>query len=84
VHEYINAKLLGLYNTPKKGSWLNMAEIELSAQCLDRRISNMKWLADEIGAWERERNAIGTTVRWRFNKDNARMKLQRHYSNLQN
>jgi hypothetical protein len=64
-----------------------MAEIELSAlskQCLDRRISNMKWLADEICAWERERNAIGTTVRWRFNKDNARIKLQRHYFNLQN
>ena len=64
-----------------------MAEIELSAlskQCLDRRISNIKWLDDEVSAWERERNAIGTTVRWRFNKDNARVKLQRHYSNLLN
>lgn len=73
--------------TPKKGSWLNMAEIELSAlskQCLDRRIAEMKRLIDEVSAWEQERNAIGATVRWRFNKDNARVKLQRHYSNLLN
>jgi hypothetical protein len=73
--------------TPKKGSWLNMAEIELSAlskQCLDRRIADMKRLIDEVSAWEQERNAIGATVRWRFNKDNARIKLQRHYSNLLN
>lgn len=73
--------------TPKKGSWLNMAEIELSAlskQCLDRRIADMKKLIDEVSAWEQERNAIGATVRWRFNKDNARVKLQRHYSNLLN
>ena len=73
--------------TPKKGSWLNMAEIELSAlskQCLDRRIADMKRLIDEVSAWEQERNAIGATVRWRFNKDNARVKLQRQYSNLLN
>lgn len=73
--------------TPKKGSWLNMAEIELSAlskQCLDRRIADMKRLIDEVSAWEQERNAIGATVRWRFNKDNARVKLQRHYSNFLN
>lgn len=73
--------------TPKKGSWLNMAEIEISAlskQCLDRRIADMKRLIDEVSAWEQERNAIGATVRWRFNKDNARVKLQRHYSNLLN
>ena len=73
--------------TPKKGSWLNMAEIELSAlskQCLDRRIADMKRLIDEVSAWEQERNAIGATVRWRFNKDNARVKLQRHYTNLLN
>ena len=73
--------------TPKKGSWLNMAEIELSAlskQCLDRRIGNMKKLADEVRAWEKERNAVGATVRWRFNKNDAREKLQRHYFNLQN
>jgi len=41
-------------------------------------------LADEVRAWEKERNAIGATVRWRFNKNDARVKLQRHYFNLQN
>ena len=44
----------------------------------------MKRLIDEVSAWERDRNAIEATVRWRFNKDNARVKLQRHYLNLQN
>jgi hypothetical protein len=76
------AKRFEYHYTPKKGSWLNMAEIELSAlskQCLDRRISNLQKLADEVSDWEQERNAIGATVRWRFNKDNARIKLQRHY-----
>lgn len=71
--------------TPKKGSWLNMAEIELSAlskQCLDRRIGTISRLADEVYAWERERNSIGVTVRWQFNKDSARTKLKRHYDNL--
>src|SRR5512137_273208 len=60
--------------TPKKGSWLNMAEIELSAlskQCLDRRIADMKRLIDEVSAWEQERNAIGATVRWRFSQTAA-------------
>ena len=81
------ARRFEYHYTPKKGSWLNMAEIELSAlskQCLDRRIADMKRLIDEVSAWEKERNAIGATVRWRFNKDNARVKLQRHYSNLLN
>ena len=84
---FMLAKRFEYHYTPKKGSWLNMAEIELSAlskQCLDRRIAEMKRLIDEVGAWEQERNAIRATVRWRFNKDNARVKLQRHYSNLQN
>ena len=64
-----------------------MAEIEpstLSKQCLDRRIGNIEKLADELGAWEQERNAIGATVRWKFNKIDARAKLQRHYLMLQN
>jgi hypothetical protein len=81
------AKRFEYHFTPKKGSWLNMAEIELSAlskQCLDRRIGNIVNLAEEVSAWEYQRNAIGATVRWRFNKDNARVKLQRHYFNLQN
>src|SRR5512139_4061343 len=73
--------------TPKKRSWLNMAEIELSAlskQCLDRRIADMKTLKHEVSAWENERNSIGATVRWQFKKENARDKLQRHYQKLQN
>lgn len=81
------AKRFEYHYTPKKGSWLNMAEIELSAlskQCLDRRIEDIEKLANEVGAWENERNAIGATVRWRFNKIDARIKLQRHYLNLQN
>ena len=81
------AKRFEYHFTPKKGSWLNMAEIELSAlskQCLDRRIGNIEKLADEVDAWERERNAIGATVRWKFNKNDARVKLQRHYFSLLN
>ena len=81
------AKRFEYHYTPKKGSWLNMAEIELSAlskQCLDRRIENIQKLADEVMAWQYQRNVFETKVRWRFNKDNAREKLQRHYLNLQN
>jgi DDE superfamily endonuclease len=81
------AKRFEYHYTPKKGSWLNMAEIELSAlskQCLDRRIGDIEFLADELGAWEQERNVAGATVRWRFSKNDARAKLQRHYLNLQN
>jgi hypothetical protein len=81
------AQRFEFHYTPKKGSWLNMAEIELSAlskQCLDRRIGSLRMLAGEVHAWEQERNAIGATVRWQFNKDNARTKLQRHYINLKN
>jgi len=81
------AKRFEYHYTPKKGSWLNMAEIELSAlskQCLDRRIADMEILASEINAWEYERNSVKATVRWKFNKCNARVKLQRHYHNLQN
>jgi len=81
------AKRFEYHFTPKKGSWLNMAEIELSAlskQCLDRRIGDIEKLADELSAWEQERNVAGATIRWRFNKIDARAKLQRHYLNLQN
>ncbi len=69
------AKKFQYHYTPKKGSWLNMAEIEISAlskQCLDRRIGNIRMLDKEIGAWEQERNRIKATVQWRFAKDNAR------------
>jgi hypothetical protein len=78
------AKRFEYHYTPKKGNWLNMAEIELSAlskQCLDRRIANIEMLAGEVSAWEHDRNAVGATVKWKFNKCNARKKLQRYYSN---
>jgi hypothetical protein len=81
------AKRFEYHYTPKKGSWLNMAEIELSAlskQCLDRRIGTLANLADAVSAWEVARNAIKATVRCKFNKENARWKLKRHYLNLQN
>ena len=60
---------LEFHYTPKHGSWLNMAEIELSVlspQCLDRRIPNQPTLIAEVAAWETRRNASGATVHWRF------------------
>lgn len=81
------ARKFEYHYTPKKGSWLNMAEIELSAiskQCLDRRIGKIETLANEVYAWERERNKIKAGVRWEFKKNDAREKLHRHYLNLQN
>ncbi len=68
--------------TPKHGSWLNMAEIELSAlsrMCLDRRIPDQATLTREVSAWESERNAKSVTVEWRFTTDDARIKLKKLY-----
>jgi hypothetical protein len=76
------ARKLELIYTPKHGSWLNMAEIELSAlsrQCLDRRITDRVTLAREVTAWAQERNAHTTTVRWRFTTADARVKLASLY-----
>jgi hypothetical protein len=73
--------------TPKKASWLNMAEIELSAlskQCLDRRIARMRVLAREVIAWSTKRNRLGTTVTWQFTKNSAREKLERIYHAIKN
>lgn len=81
------AKKFEYHYTPKKGSWLNMVEIEISAlskQCLDRRIGDIKTLDKEVGAWERERNRIKATVQWEFTKEKAREKLHRHYLIAQN
>jgi hypothetical protein len=75
-------KKFQFYFTPKKGSWLNMAEIEFSAlsrQCLNRRIGDIKTLAKEAGAWEKDRNGIKAKVRWQFNKSKAREMFCRHY-----
>jgi hypothetical protein len=72
--------------TPKKGSWLNMAEIEFAAlatQCLDRRIPAFDTLRQEVLAWADKRNLDRTTVHWTFSQSKARNKLQRHYQNVQ-
>jgi hypothetical protein len=73
---------LEFHYTPKHGSWLNMAEIELSVlarQCLDRRIPDSETLKAEIADWEATRNASYKTVDWRFTTDDARIKLKRLY-----
>jgi hypothetical protein len=80
------AKRLELHYTPKHGSWLNMAEIELSVlsqQCLDRRIPDKTTLTWEVGAWEGSRNQAGATVDWRFTTSNARIKLKKLYPSIQ-
>lgn len=73
---------LEIHYTPKHGSWLNMAEIELSVltrQCLQRRIPDKKSLIREVAAWELRRNNVKTKVDWRFTTTNARIKLKRLY-----
>jgi hypothetical protein len=79
------AKRFENHYTPKKASWLNMAEIELSVlgkQCLDRRIGDQQLLAREVQHWEKQRNKEKVKIRWRFTKDDARMKLKRHYDTM--
>jgi hypothetical protein len=76
------AERLEIHHTPKHGSWLNMAEIELSVlarQCLDRRIETREELEREVAAWEAERNERGVEIRWRFTTADARIKLRRLY-----
>ena len=76
------AERLEIHHTPKHGSWLNMAEIELSVlarQCLDRRIETREELEREVAAWEEERNERGVEIRWRFTTADARIKLRRLY-----
>jgi hypothetical protein len=76
------AEKLEIHYTPKHGSWLNMAEIELgvlSRQCLKRRIPDQPTLQQGVTAWEAQRNAAASTVDWRFTTDDARIKLKRLY-----
>ena len=73
---------LELHHAPKHGSWLNMAEIELSVlsrQCLDRRIADDAALRHEIAAWEAPRNRAEATMDWRFTTADARIKLKHLY-----
>jgi hypothetical protein len=72
--------------TPKHGSWLDMAEIELGIlgrQCLSRRIDNVESLRREVKAWNVTRNAAGTKVNWQFTTTNARVKLRRLYPSIE-
>jgi len=80
------ADRLEIHHTPKHGSWLNIAEIELSAlgrQCLDRRLPDQPTLAREVAAWQARRNAAATAVDWRFTTADARIKLKHLYPSFQ-
>jgi hypothetical protein len=76
---------LEIHYTPKHGSWLNIAEIELRVligQCLDRRIPDPQTLQREINLWETQRNTKGASVDWQFTTTDARIKLKRLYPKL--
>src|SRR5262249_33748415 len=80
------AERLEIHHTPKHGSWLNVAEIELSVlarQCLDRRLESVAQLTHEVASWEEDRNERAIEVRWRFRTADARIKLHRLYPSLQ-
>jgi DDE superfamily endonuclease len=80
------AERLEIHHTPKHGSWLNMAEIELSAlgrQCLSRRIARQETLKRQIAAWEDSRNACTARVQWQFTTEDARIKLRSLYPSHQ-
>lgn len=73
---------LEIHHTPRSGSWLNVAEIELSVlarQSLNRRIGSQRDLVDVTAAWEQQRNQDQSTVRWRFTTDDARIRLRHLY-----
>lgn len=72
--------------TPKHGSWLNMAEIELNVltrQCLNRRIAQISEVREEVSAWQHHRNNQQATINWQFNTSDARIKLRRLYPTLE-
>jgi hypothetical protein len=80
------AARLEIHYTPKHGSWLNMAETELSIlsrQCLDRRIESQEIMVKETTAWEHNRNEHGAKIDWRFTTADARIKLKRLYPSFQ-
>lgn len=81
------AKRLEIHYTPKHGSWLNIAENELSVlsrQCLSRRIGTIDQLKSEVAAWEAPRNEEQVRVQWRLTIDQARIKLHKVYPTIQN
>jgi hypothetical protein len=80
------ARRLEIHYTPKHGSWLNVAELELSVftkQCLDRRIPSISELRTEAQAWYLQRNASQKSVNWQFRTEDARIKLKRLYPQIQ-
>jgi DDE superfamily endonuclease len=80
------ADRLELHYTPKHGSWLNMAEIELavlSEQCLDRRLADRATMEREVAAWQAARNGAARGVDWRFTTEDARIKLKHLYPAIQ-
>jgi hypothetical protein len=80
------AQQFELHSTPKKGSWLNMAEVAcaaLSTQCLAQRLADGDTLCQEVLAWATQRNHERKTVHWRFAQTDARTKVQRHYKSVQ-
>jgi DDE superfamily endonuclease len=80
------AEKLEIHHTPKHGSWLNMAEIELSVlsrQCLERRVPDFETLEREAAAWQDRRDAADVKIEWRFRTEDARIKLKRLYPSLQ-
>ena len=79
------SRLIDFVNTPKHGSWLNMAEIEFSAmsrQCLDRRIGSVAELQAEVDLWTCQRNTDGVKIHWSFTVDAARDKLAGRYKEV--
>ena len=76
---------INFHYTPKHGSWLNMAEIELSIlsrQCLDIRITDQVSLRTKVEAWVNKRNGIAKSMDWRFTTEDARIKLKRLYPKI--
>jgi hypothetical protein len=80
------AEKLEIHHTPKHGSWLNMAEIELSVlarQCLDQRLDSSAKVRQEVEVWELERNEQQVEIKWQFTTADARIKLRRLYPEIQ-
>jgi hypothetical protein len=80
------ASRLEIHYTPKHGSWLNMAETELSIlsrQCLDRRMESQEFLCHEVTIWEHDRNTSQCKIDWQFTTADARIKLKRLYPSIQ-
>jgi hypothetical protein len=80
------AEQLEIHHTPKHGSWLNMAEIELSVlsgQCLDQRLESEEAVRQEVSSWQEERNEREVGVNWRFTTADARIKLRKLYPAVQ-